>query len=33
MDNKVAYDVFRNNFSNYIEGNMKYGNEVVCAVN
>ena len=32
MDKKVTYNVFRNNFSNYIDRNMEYGKEVVCAV-
>ena len=32
MDKKVAYDVFRNKFANYIGRTMKYGNKVVCAV-
>ena len=30
MDNKVAYNVLHNKFSNYIGRNMKHGNEVVC---
>ena len=29
---KVAYDVFCNNFANYIGRTMKYGNKIVCAV-
>ena len=32
VDNKVAYGVFRNKFTNYIFRNMQYGNRVVCAV-
>ena len=32
VDNKVAYDVFRNKFANYIGRTMKYWNEVVCSV-
>ena len=32
MYNKVAYDLFRNNVSNYIGRTMKYRNKVVCAV-
>ena len=32
VDKKVAYDVFRNKFSNYIGRTMKYRNKVVCAM-
>ena len=32
MDKKVAYNVFRNKFDNYIGRTMKYGNKAVCAV-
>ena len=32
VNKKVAYNVFRNKFANYIGRNTKYGNKVVCAV-
>ena len=32
VDKNVAYDVFRNKFSNYIGRTMKYGNKVVFSV-
>ena len=32
LDKKVANDVFRNKFDNYIGRTMKYGNKAVCAV-